>query len=300
MLLTISPFPVSHRNPHFLSSFNTPTPFLPLRSKTHLSKSHLYSNLSALPKQMLSVGLPVQEVFPGVLVPEVKTLSAASRDGLLAGDVILAVDGTELSKTGPDAVSKVVDIVKRNRKSGVLFRVERRSQDFDIRFTPDKNFYGTGKIGVQLSPNVRITKVRPRNIPETFRFAGKEFMGLSSNVLDGLKKLSGPVAIIAVGAEVARSNIDGLYQFAALLNINLAVINLLPLPALDGGTLALIVLEAVRGGRKLPVEVEQGIMSSGIVFVLFIGLFSLSRIHLALILLEKCCNYISFAKIKVF
>ncbi|KNA13277.1 hypothetical protein SOVF_118290 [Spinacia oleracea] len=43
-----------------------------------------------------------------------------------------------------------------------------------------------------------------------------------------------PVAIIAVGAEVARSNIDGLYQFAAVLNINLAVINLLPLPALDG------------------------------------------------------------------
>ncbi|KAL1216984.1 Membrane metalloprotease ARASP [Cardamine amara subsp. amara] len=243
--------------------------------------------------QVLSVGLPVQEAFPGVLVPEVKTFSAASRDGLLSGDVILAVDGIELSKTGPDAVSKVVDIVKRNPKSNVLFRVERGNQDFDIRVTPDKNFDGTGKIGVQLSPNVRITKVRPRNIPETFRFAGKEFMGLSSNVLDGLKQtffnfsqtasqVAGPVAIIAVGAEVARSNIDGLYQFAALLNINLAVINLLPLPALDGGTLALILLEAVRGGRKLPVEVEQGIMSSGIMLVLFLGLFLIVKDTLSL------------------
>ncbi|VYS54217.1 unnamed protein product [Arabidopsis thaliana] len=243
--------------------------------------------------QVLSVGLPVQEAFPGVLVPEVKTFSAASRDGLLSGDVILAVDGTELSKTGPDAVSKIVDIVKRNPKSNVVFRIERGGEDFDIRVTPDKNFDGTGKIGVQLSPNVRITKVRPRNIPETFRFVGREFMGLSSNVLDGLKqtffnfsqtasKVAGPVAIIAVGAEVARSNIDGLYQFAALLNINLAVINLLPLPALDGGTLALILLETVRGGKKLPVEVEQGIMSSGIMLVIFLGLFLIVKDTLSL------------------
>ncbi|KAF3553195.1 hypothetical protein F2Q69_00017144 [Brassica cretica] len=214
----------------------------------------------------VGVGLPVQEAFPGVLVPEVKTFSAASRDGLLAGDVILAVD-TELSKTGPDAVSK--------RES---------------RFTPDNNFDGTGKIGVQMSPNVRMTKVRPRNIPETFRFAGKKFMGLYSisNVLYSLKQtffnfshtasqVSGPVAFIAVGAEVARSNIDGLHQFSALLSINLAVIILLPLPALDGGTLALILLEAVREGRKLPVEVEQGIM-----LVVFVGLFLIFKDTLSL------------------
>lgn len=44
------------------------------------------------------------------------------------------------------------------------------------------------------------------------------------------ENLSGPVAIVAVGAEVARSDISGLFQFAAILNINLAVINILPLP----------------------------------------------------------------------
>jgi RIP metalloprotease RseP len=123
---------------------------------------------------------------------------------------------------------------------------------------------------------------------EAVTFTAKEFWGLSSNVFDGLKqtflnfsqsasKVSGPVAIIAVGAEVARSNIDGLYQFAAILNINLAIINLLPLPALDGGTLALILVEAARGGRKLPLEVEQRIMSSGIMLVLILGLYLIIR-----------------------
>ncbi|GLU17354.1 hypothetical protein SLE2022_337250 [Rubroshorea leprosula] len=239
--------------------------------------------------QVLSFGMSVQEAFPGVLVPEVRTASAASRDGLRAGDIILAINGSELPKTGPSVVSEVVDIIKNNPKRNVLLRVERGQQDLDIGVTPDENFDGTGRIGVQLSPNVKITKVIPKNIFEAFNFAGRGFWILSSNVLDSLKqtflnfsqsasKISGPVAIIAVGAEVARSpNVDGLFQFAAVLNLNLAVINLLPLPALDGGSLALILIEAARGGRKLPLELEQGIMSSGIVAVTLLGLFLIIR-----------------------
>ncbi|XP_050207100.1 membrane metalloprotease ARASP, chloroplastic [Mercurialis annua] len=238
--------------------------------------------------QVLSVGLPVQEAFPGVLVPEVRAFSAASRDGLLPGDVIIAINGIELPKTIPNAVSEVVDVIKRNPNRNVLLKVGRGSTDLEIGVTPDESFDGTGKIGVQLSPNLKITKLVARNLVEAVNFTGKEFGGLTFNVLDSLKqtflnfsqsasKVSGPVAIIAVGAEVARSNIDGLYQFAAVLNINLAVINLLPLPALDGGSLALILVEAARGGRKLPLEIEQRIMSSGITLVLVLGLFLIVR-----------------------
>ncbi|XVE53397.1 hypothetical protein DITRI_Ditri02bG0201000 [Diplodiscus trichospermus] len=238
--------------------------------------------------EVLSVGLPVQEASSGVLVPEVRAFSAAFRDGLLPGDVILAINGIEFPKTGPGVVSQVVDVIKKNPKRNVSMKVERGKRDFEILVTPDENLDGTGKIGVQLSPNVKVTKVRPNNILEAFNYAGKEFWGLSYNVLDSLKqtflnfsqsasKVSGPVAIIAVGAEVARSTVDGLYEFAALLNLNLAVINLLPLPALDGGSLALILLEAARGGRKLPLELEQRIMSSGIMFVILLGLFLIIR-----------------------
>lgn len=238
--------------------------------------------------QILAVGLPVQEIFPGVNVPEVRPFSAASRDGLLSGDVILEVNGNEFLKPGPNSVSEVVDVIKSSPKKYVLLKVKRGGEDFEIRVTPDESFDGTGKIGVQLAPNIKLSKVRPKNAVEAVTFTAKEFWGLSSNVLDGLKqtflnfsqtasKVSGPVAIIAVGAEVARSNIDGLYQFAAILNINLAIINLLPLPALDGGTLALILVEAARGGRKLPIEVEQRIMSSGIMLVLILGLYLIIR-----------------------
>ena len=56
-----------------------------------------------------------------------------------------------------------------------------------------------------------------------------------TNFSSTVENVSGPVAILAAGAEVARSSTSGLYQFAALININLAVVNILPLPALDGG-----------------------------------------------------------------
>ncbi|XP_073155782.1 probable membrane metalloprotease ARASP2, chloroplastic [Henckelia pumila] len=238
--------------------------------------------------QVVLVGLPVQESFPGVLVPEVRPLSAASRGGLLPGDVILGVNDIELLRTSPSLVSEVVDIIRDSPKRTVLFKIERGRENLEITVTPDKNSDGTGRIGVQLSPNIRFSKAKPKNLWDVFRYSGSEFWGLSSNVLDGLKqtflnfsqsasKVSGPVAIIAVGAEVAKSNADGLYQFAAILNLNLAVINLLPLPALDGGSLALILIEAVRGGRKLPLELEQRIMSSGITLVLVLGVYLLVR-----------------------
>ncbi|KAL5731243.1 hypothetical protein ACHQM5_003991 [Ranunculus cassubicifolius] len=238
--------------------------------------------------QVLSVGIPVQEAFPGILVPEVIPSSAAARDGLLPGDLILSVNGFELPKTGPNTVSQLVDVIKKSPKRNVLLKVARGKNDLEIGVTPDESIDGTGRIGVQLSPNVKITKLKAKNLMEATNYSGKEFYGLTSTVVDGLKqtflnfsqsasKVSGPVAIIAVGAEVARSSIDGLYQFAAVLNINLAVINLLPLPALDGGSLALILVEAVRGGRKLPQEIEQRIMSSGIMLVFLLGIFLIIR-----------------------
>jgi len=62
----------------------------------------------------------------------------------------------------------------------------------------------------------------------------------------------------------------GLFQFAAIVNINLAAVNLLPLPALDGGYLLLLGIEAVRG-KKLPQALEQGVMASGLLLMMFLG-----------------------------
>jgi membrane-associated protease RseP (regulator of RpoE activity) len=55
------------------------------------------------------------------------------------------------------------------------------------------------------------------------------------------------------------------------VNINLAAVNLLPLPALDGGYLLLLAVEAARGGKRLPQSLEQGVMASGLLLMMFLG-----------------------------
>lgn len=240
--------------------------------------------------QVLTVGAVEREPFPGVMVPQVFSSSAAARDGMESGDVVLGVDGRLFSVSEAEAVFDLVDVIKKNPGKTLSFLVERRQRDVrQILVTPDVSMEdGTGKIGVQLAPNAKIIKVRATDLADATVRASREFRRLLWIVIGELKqvflnfsqtatKVSGPVAIVAIGAEVARSSSDGMFQFAAIVNLNLAVVNLLPLPALDGGYLALIALEAARGGKKLPHEVEQGIMSSGIAFVFFLGIFLIVR-----------------------
>ncbi|KAG0620754.1 hypothetical protein M758_4G240900 [Ceratodon purpureus] len=238
--------------------------------------------------QVLSVGLVEQEYLPGVIIPEIIARSAASRGGLEAGDVVLSVGGRTLG-SNVASVFDLVDTIKDNPGRTLDFEVRRQGFPdlIDLKITPDLAFDGAGKIGVQLSTNASLHRVKANNLGEAVTKASKEFMRLTTTVTEGLKqvffnfaqtadKLSGPVAIVAVGAEVARSDIAGLFQFAAIVNINLAVVNLLPLPALDGGYLFLIALEALRG-KKLPEGVEKGIMSSGILLLLAVGVVLMVR-----------------------
>lgn len=75
----------------------------------------------------------------------------------------------------------------------------------------------------------------------------------------------------------------GLYAFAAVVNINLAVVNVLPLPALDGGYLLLLTLEAIRG-KKLPEGIENAFQLSGFLLLATLGIGLLFKDAIGLIL----------------
>lgn len=99
---------------------------------------------------------------------------------------------------------------------------------------------------------------------------------LATHFSETADQVSGPIAIVAVGAKVARGDPAGFFQFCSILNINLAIVNLLPLPALDGGFLVLLALEAARG-KRLPVEAEQAIAGSGLLLLVSLGVVMLLR-----------------------
>ena len=74
------------------------------------------------------------------------------------------------------------------------------------------------------------------------------------------------------GAKLAANDSTNLLFFAAIISINLAVINILPLPALDGGQLAFLLIEGLRG-KPLPNKIQENVMQTGLVLLLGLGIF---------------------------
>jgi len=81
--------------------------------------------------------------------------------------------------------------------------------------------------------------------------------GIISMIIGAMPvELAGPVGIAQLTGEVAKAGISPLLEFAAFLSINLAIINIFPLPALDGGRIVFVLLEWVRRGRRIPAKTE--------------------------------------------
>ena len=255
--------------------------------------------LAILNFQVNTVGLVEQAYKPGVKVAQLLSTSAAREYGVKVGDVITAIDGEALPAAGK-SVNDVVAKVKAAGSNPVRLKIERFGTNgpappVDIEVVPKTGVNGEGRIGVQLEANAEVRKRVAGNPAEGLFLATKEFgrltglvckslFSLVSNFSQAKDNVSGPIAIVGVGAEVMRgSDLSGLYQFASVININLAVVNILPLPALDGGFLLLIAVEALRGGKKLPAEVEQSITASGVLLLLGSGMFLILRDTLNLV-----------------
>ena len=85
--------------------------------------------------------------------------------------------------------------------------------------------------------------------------------------------LTGPIGIAQVTGEVAKVGMFPIFELTALISISLAIINILPIPALDGGRLTFVLIEGIRNGKKISPNVEGAIHMTG--FAVLIGLILL-------------------------
>lgn len=252
--------------------------------------------LGLLVTQAGTVGQLQNTFLPGVAVPELLPISAARDAGLREGDIIIAVDGETVAASAT-SVNRTVARIRTSTGGAPLVLTVARSgapAPLDVTVRPDIGPSGMARIGVQLEARVQTSHVVATSFGQAVAMGASDFVRLTEVVLRGLTDLvthfedvvdsvSGPVAIVAVGAKVAAATDRApLFQFASILNINLAIVNLVPLPALDGGALALLVLEWVRGGVRLPKEVEQLITASGLLLVTLVGVTLIVRdtVHL--------------------
>lgn len=209
----------------------------------------------------------------------------AIKAGLEPGDVVLAINGQTFTKSVRE-LQQFKTIISDSANEPVQMKVQRGDRSLNLTVTPDANDKNEGTIGVGLSFNGDRERQRVSGFA-AFGAAAEEFQNIVVDTIDGFGKLisrfsqvadqvAGPVAIVAVGAKIAQSDAASLFQFAALISINLAIINILPLPALDGGHLTFLLIEGLRG-KPLPSQIQDGVMQTGLVLLLGLGIFLIIR-----------------------
>ena len=227
--------------------------------------------------QAAVVGLPA-DPDPGVLIVGIQAGGAADRAGLVSGDLILSVDNAPL-QAGQSGVQDIVRMVKTAPEQPLRIDLQRGEDSNSLVLTPE-DINGQGRIGAQLQTNLNGATRPARGPGDLFLHPANQFLRLVQQTASGYAGLvtdfqttagqvSGPVKIVEMGAQLSQQGGSGLILFMALISVNLAVLNALPLPLLDGGQMLLLALEAVRG-RPVPERLQLAFAQSG--FLLLVGL----------------------------
>ena len=221
--------------------------------------------------------------FLGIMPPLASVITAvnpgpAANAGVEAGDLVLSVSsGQEEASDTPE----ILDLIKASEGSPLLFTIQREGKTITREITPEEQ-EGTYKIGVGISqtpvietrteqygPIASLGKSIQKNYELTaltFNIIGKLLTGATS-----LKMMSGPIEIARFSGAAAAQGVTTLITFMALISLQLGIFNLLPIPVLDGGTIAMLAVEAIIR-RDLSLQVKERIMQVG--FLLLILLMS--------------------------
>jgi len=212
----------------------------------------------------------------GDLVPG----EAAAKAGFQAGDSVVSISGTPI-RTWADMVM----LVANSAGQPLTFQVDRNGSRLSFQVTPrgmdsvhpvTGERANVGKIGAYPSD---VTVREPVSVMEAIGLGARTtwFMGASivNTVKDlatrkvSMDQLGGPIAITRASVQAARSGFENLFYLIALLSVNVAILNLLPIPILDGGQILINILESARG-RSFSLRTREYILRGGLLFILLL------------------------------
>lgn len=215
--------------------------------------------------------------------------SPAQAAGLKAGDTFISLNGQGLHEW--QDVVKVTNTIRDQYRSSckvqdtctvpitVVARHAGQQDTFSVtvnaRVNPQQ---GKGAMGILATDKVTFEKypfweAPGRGIQQTYEVTGQFLTSIGQMITGAVKpQISGPVGIVQITGQVAQSvPSEGwwpILSLTAILNLNLAIVNILPFPALDGGRIFLILVELLRGGKRLKPEVEGIINLAGMAILL--------------------------------
>jgi regulator of sigma E protease len=219
----------------------------------------------------MTVGQPIPAANVGAVVEN----SAAARAGLLPGDRILALDGQAVTR-----FDQVQRYIQPRAGQSVEVRVDRAGAEQVLRVTPEpreSDGKTVGMLGVsggtpeyrRMDPFSAVIGGVTQTADVTMQTLGGIWQMIAGQ--RGTEELGGPLRIAQLSGQVAELGLASLVTFIALLSVNLALINLFPVPVLDGGHLVFYAAEAIRG-RPLSARAIEYALRGGValIFALFV------------------------------
>lgn len=203
----------------------------------------------------------------------------AARAGLQKDDILASVNGQPIRST-----YKLHDIIKQAGGKPVFLVYERKGQQHQVTVTPAwKNMDGTEQwmIGVSLEPKLVVMQLPfPEALVESVRQNAKyaEFLyttlrGIVQQKMSA-RSLTSPIGIAQLSGEYARAGTIPFLGLMAMVSMNLAVFNLLPIPILDGGAILLLLIEMFMR-RDLSLRVKEAVFKVGFVFLMAVVAFAI-------------------------
>lgn len=221
------------------------------------------------------VGTPVFK--NEAIIGEVSDGLPAAAAGLEPGDRILEIEGRELT-----SFDDLREIVAASPETPLAFLIEREGKAIDKTVTPSRielqDGRVIGRVGIVPHMDHETTGIGEAvwlGISGTYRLTEQTivFLGRIITGEEASDNIGGPIGIAMLSGEMAKRGLSDYLFFAALLSINLGLINLLPVPVLDGGHLAFYAAEAVRG-RPLGERAQEYGFRLGLVLILLLFLFA--------------------------
>lgn len=235
-----------------------------LRRTVHLSGRDLAAGLEA------DLGLGVLPQGTNIAVGAVTADMPAAAAGMQNGDVVLAVDSVPVK-----AFTVLTSYLKRHRNAPVVVHINRNdtvlakrmtvTADGTIGFQPTFTYTGPERYVSHSLP--KAVSIALDRVWSTVRLIVTSVTNMVQGKASFKDSVGGPVAIAKMAAKSADLGIDKFITFMALISVSLAVMNLLPLPGLDGGHLVFVLIEAV-ARRELPANVKIRIQQVGIAMLL--------------------------------
>ena len=221
----------------------------------------------------MTVGKPVTEPVVGKVLPD----GAAAKAGLMAEDRVEAIDGRGIA-TFEDIQRIVVD--RPGQRLVLTILRDRKQMDVPIvTGAREMNGRSVGMLGISGSKvgyvPVGLVESLSGGFVQTWKVTVDTFGGIAQmlNGSRGTEELGGPLRIAQLSGQVAKLGVASLISFIAVLSVNLGLINLFPIPVLDGGHLLFYLLEAIRG-RPLPPKAQEYGLRAGIAVLATLFIFA--------------------------